>query len=57
MSIYIKPSKRGTLHKMLHVPMGKKIPVEKLERAAHSQNKKLKKKAQFALNARHFNHG
>ena len=27
--------KKGALHKELHVPMGKKIPKEKLEEAAH----------------------
>jgi hypothetical protein len=57
MSINIKPSKRGSLHKMLHVPLGKTIPVKKLEAAKHSSNPALRKKANFALNARHFKHG
>jgi hypothetical protein len=57
MSIHIKPSKRGSLHRALHVPEDKKIPVAKLEKAAHSKSPSLRKKADFALNARHFKHG
>ncbi len=50
--IHIKPSRKGSLHKALGVPMGKKIPEKKLEKAEHSKSKKLRKKAQFAENAR-----
>jgi hypothetical protein len=56
MSINIKKSHEGRLHRALHVPPGKKIPVAKLEKAAHSKSPALRKEAQFALNARHFKH-
>ena len=35
----------GALHKSLKVPMGEKIPAKKLEKAEHSDNPKLKKRA------------
>jgi len=38
----------GALHKELKVPMGKKIPAAKLEKAAHSSNPTLKKRAVLA---------
>lgn len=52
----IKPSHKGMLHKMLGIPEGQKIPQNKLEAAAHSKNPTERKRAQFALNAEHFNH-
>lgn len=52
--IRIKPSHEGKLHKALGVPAGQKIPVAKLETAAHSKSPALRKQAQFALNARKF---
>ena len=54
--ILIKPSHKGLLHKELGVPEGKKIPASKLEAAAHSSNPAERKRAQFALNAKHFKH-
>ncbi len=38
----------GALHKELHVKPGKKIPEKKLEKAEHSKNPKLKKRAILA---------
>jgi len=38
----------GALHKALHVPAGEKIPAKKLEKAAHSDNPKMAKRANFA---------
>lgn len=38
----------GVLHKELHVPEGDKIPAKKLEKAAHSDNPKLAKRARLA---------
>ena len=35
----------GALHRKLHVPMDKKIPTRKLEKATHSKNRLLKKEA------------
>ena len=39
---------RGALHKMLHVPEDKKIPEKKLNKATHSDNKLLAKRANLA---------
>lgn len=41
-------SKPGALHKALHVPEGKKIPDAKIERAEHSGNPKLRRRAMLA---------
>lgn len=38
----------GSLHKALKVPEGKNIPSGKLEKAAHSENPALAKKANLA---------
>lgn len=38
----------GALHEELHVKPGKKIPEKKLEKAEHSKNPKLKKRAILA---------
>lgn len=40
--------KKGALHKSLHVPEGKKIPEKKLEKAEHSKNPTLRKRAVLA---------
>jgi hypothetical protein len=55
-AINIKKSHVGLLHKKLHVPAGTKIPVAKLEKAAHSKSAAERKEAQFAVNAREFKH-
>lgn len=55
-SINIKKSNKGKLHKALGVPAGQKIPADKLNAAAHSTNPKLRKEAQFAINAKKFSH-
>lgn len=54
--IHIKPSRKGLLHKELGVPQGQPIPASKLEAAAHSSNPAERKRAQFAINAKKFNH-
>lgn len=46
----IKKSHRGRLHRALHVPAGKKIPLNKLHQAAHSKNAHLRSMAQFDIN-------
>ena len=38
----------GALHKELHVPEGEKIPEKKLEKASHSDNPTLRKRANLA---------
>lgn len=40
--------KKGALHQELGVPMGKKIPKKKLNKAAKSSNAKLAKRANLA---------
>lgn len=40
--------KKGALHKSLHVATGQKIPEAKLERAEHSKNPTLRKRAVLA---------
>lgn len=40
--------KPGALHKALHVKKGKKIPERKLEKAEHSKNPLIRKRAQLA---------
>lgn len=42
----------GALHKELHVPQEKKIPVAKLNKAAHSKNPTLRKRAVLAKTLR-----
>lgn len=57
MSINIKPSHKNLLHKDLHVKAGKHLTLKQEEKAAHSKNPAERKRAQFAINARHFHHG
>jgi len=40
--------KPGALHRSLHIPMDKKIPEKTLEKAAHSKNPLMKKRAVLA---------
>ena len=44
----MKPENKGLLHKELHVPQGEKIPAKKLNAAKHSDNPKLRQRANFA---------
>lgn len=50
------PAHRGLLHKELHVPMGKRIPEAKLEKAAKGSGA-LARRARLAETARGFDHG
>ena len=43
----------GALHKSLGVPMGEPIPSGKLEKASHSENPKLAKRANLAKTLKH----
>lgn len=56
MSIYIKPSHKGLLHKKLGVAQGSPIPAKKLAKAEHSSSPALRKEANFAKNAKSFHH-
>ena len=46
----------GALHKQLHVPAGEKIPAKKLEKAAHSDNPLLAKRANLAKTLKKMHH-
>ena len=52
MTIKIKPSHKGLLHKHLGVPQGKPISNAKLEAAKNSSNPTIRREATFALNAK-----
>lgn len=54
-NIHIKKSKEGSLHSALHVPQGEKIPSSKLK-IKSTDSPALKKKKQFAINAKKFKH-
>ena len=49
----------GSLREQLHVPAGEKIPAKKLEKATHSDNPTLVKRANLAktLSKLHKRHG
>lgn len=47
---------KGALHRSLHVPEGDKIPERKLEKAAHSSNKLVAKRAHLAETLKGLNH-
>ena len=54
--IKIKKSKQGSLRKATGTKKGKKIPVKTLMRLKKSKNPAMRKKANFALNARKWKH-
>lgn len=56
MSIEIKPSHRGLLHKHLGVPQSQKLDSHQLNVAANSHDEKVRKEAQFAINAKKWKH-
>lgn len=49
----IKPNNRGSLHHSLHVPQDQIIPKAKVDKAAHSDNPALAKKARLAETLSH----
>jgi DNA-directed RNA polymerase subunit RPC12/RpoP len=53
---FLKGLKKGALHKELGVPEDKNIPQGKLEKASHSEDTLLKKRAIFAKNAKKWHH-
>lgn len=55
--IRIKPSKEGSLHAALGVPEGQKIPASTIaKKLAGNPSEAMRKKLQFAQNARTWNH-
>lgn len=45
--------KKGALHKALGVPVGKKIPEKKLEKAEHSKSPLMRKRSHLAETLKH----
>jgi len=56
MSIEIKPSHKGLLHKNLGVPQGQKLSAHELNVAANSHDPKVRERANFAIQAKKWNH-
>lgn len=54
--IKIKAANAGKLRAAAAVKKGQKIPVAKLAALAKSKNPTTRRRAQFAINARSFNH-
>jgi len=54
--IRIKPSHKGRLHRDLGVKSSKKLTTGQLEKAKHSKSAAVRRRATFALNARHWKH-
>lgn len=54
--IRIKPSTQGSYRAYTGTPSGQKIPLARIKADEHSPNPKIRKKAQFADNARKFSH-
>lgn len=53
--IYIKPENRGSLREATGTPEGKNIPTSKLA-ITKSDSPAMRKKKQFAINAKKWNH-
>ena len=53
---FLEGLKKGALHKDLSVSEDKNIPEKKLEHAANSDDETLRKRAQFAINAKKWHH-
>jgi hypothetical protein len=49
--------KEGSLHDMLHIPRDKKIGEARMEKAEHSRNPVLRRKAISGLGLSHMHHG
>ena len=47
---------KGALHRHLGVKEGEKIPEEKLEKAAHSKDTKIRKEASLAMTLKGMHH-
>lgn len=53
----IGPVKKGALHRALGLKAGAPIPTRTLERLKRSPSQAMRKRANFALAARKWNHG
>lgn len=55
--IKIKPSKQGSLRKATGTKKGQKIPAAKLQKMKKSSSPAMRRKANFAINARKWSKG
>lgn len=53
--IHIKPSHKGLLHKDTGTPAGQPISADKLSKALHSSDPAVRRRANFARNAKRWN--
>jgi hypothetical protein len=49
--------KKGALHEDLGIPLGEKIPAERLKQAEHSKNPQIRRRAISAEGFKHMRHG
>jgi hypothetical protein len=49
--------KKGALHEDLGIPLGEKIPEERLKQAEHSRNPQTRRRAISAEGFKHMRHG
>lgn len=56
MAIHIKAKNKGKLHQKLGVSQSKPLPLSSLLHAKHSSSMAERKEANFAINARKWNH-
>jgi hypothetical protein len=56
MSIHIKASHKGRLHRALGVPQSRKLTMAQIEKAEHSRKSAVRKEADFAAAARKWKH-
>lgn len=54
--IHIKKENKGKFHEVTHTPKGQKIPEAKIKAEEKSPDKAVRKEAQFADNAKKFDH-
>jgi hypothetical protein len=54
--VHIKESHKGLLHKDTGTPAGKPISEKKLDKAKHSEDPAVRRRATFAENAKHWSH-
>lgn len=52
--ISIKPSHKGLLHHNLGIPLDKPIPLASLMKAKHSSSPAIRRRANFAINAKNW---
>lgn len=48
--------RKGSLHESLNIPSSKKIPMAKLEKAAHSKNALMRERSNLAMTLKRMHH-